>query len=192
MGRQELEAALRREGEERARQIWTEAEVRVREERDALVRQLAVEKQAETSRMASREAAALEQAYVKARRASSLERLEAEQQLAQRLWQLALATLPELQDDTGKVFRRLANELPDGPWERVEVHPRDLPAARAILPQAELSEREELIGGLIAHTRDGRIVVINTLTRRLEQAWSELLPQILSELRLGGVDGTVA
>jgi vacuolar-type H+-ATPase subunit E/Vma4 len=57
--------------------------------------------------------------------------------------------------------------------------PRDEALLRALFPQARIAGDLETWGGVEARTLDGRIVVVNTLEARLEQAQDMLRPIVM-------------
>ena len=42
---------------------------------------------------------------------------------------------------------------------------------------------EQISGGLKVESPEGRVVIINSLDKRLEHLWPEILPEIMRELR---------
>jgi V/A-type H+-transporting ATPase subunit E len=104
-------------------------------------------------------------------------------QLADRLYRTAQALLR--QPDTGKgdeLFVALAGELPDFPWETVKVNSRDKEAASSRFPKAKLivDDANAIRGGLEVSGENGAIRIINTLEKRLERMWPELLPELIA------------
>jgi vacuolar-type H+-ATPase subunit E/Vma4 len=74
----------------------------------------------------------------------------------------------------------LAGELPAAAWQQVRVHPNDFDQARQTFPNAQVEVDATLAGGLVAVSADGRIVLDNSLTGRLRQAWPGLLPALVT------------
>lgn len=109
----------------------------------------------------------------------ALIRLEAEHQLAERLFRLAQAALVRLQGETPSLFAALAAELPSCRWETVRVNPADRELAAAAFPEAQIEAEPEIHGGMVAVAPGGRIRVDNTLGKRLERAWPQLLPRLV-------------
>lgn len=84
-----------------------------------------------------------------------------------------------------EAIRRLRQEAEAKVREQraaAEVHPDDQGLARAALPQALIVGDRRITGGLAVKGQGGRMRVDNTLAKRLERAWPELLPKLLSEL----------
>jgi vacuolar-type H+-ATPase subunit E/Vma4 len=61
----------------------------------------------------------------------------------------------------------------------VHADPRDEPLLRAMYPQARFEFDLQTWGGVVAHTLDGRIVVVNTLEARLEQVQATLRQEVM-------------
>lgn len=184
MGVRELIEALRRDGEEKAGSIRTEAgaEVeKIRGEEAAGIEALRVEYGMRGSAAAAEVTRAiLAEAESRARSIRS----EAESRIAERLFRLASRSLTLLRDDTyGEIFSALVSELPPHPWERVRVHPDDREMAAKAFPGAEIITDGTISGGVDAEWREGRIRVINTFEKRLEKGWGDLLPALMEDIR---------
>lgn len=184
MSRQELLDDLRRQGEAKVKALWEE----VRTAADAYRQELAQEQQAEAERLereTSRQAATSRQRLLNdSRRELTGRRLQATQALAERLHRLALAELPALRrDGGGDLFAALAAELPELPWAEIRVHPDDAQAAQRHFAKAQILPDPELVGGLVARAQDRPLTVDNSLDRRLERLWPQLLPLLLAELK---------
>ena len=184
MGQQELEAALRRDGENQARAIWQSAEAEAEQLRHDTAQALNLQRESAAARREVEIAALHEAALARARKQAQNRRLTAENHLAQRLKNLATGLLEELSLAGGEqLFNDLAAELPAYPWQRIKVHRRDQALARTTFPAAEVLASEGISAGLEVQSDDGRIQIINTLEKRLEHLWSELLPELLKEFR---------
>ncbi|WP_298269081.1 hypothetical protein [Geobacter sp.] len=187
MGSRELAEALRAAAEERAAAIRRGAEAdcgRIRSEAADAVAALREE-------YGRREAAAVEAAKGEIRAAAEqtvrLAGLRAEHLLAERLHRLARELLPGVGAEGGEaLFASLGRELPPGDWERVTVNPADEAPARRLFPGAAIAADPAVFGGLEAERGGGRFRVVNTLEKRLERGWAELLPALLAEIRGGG------
>jgi len=117
-------------------------------------------------------------------------RLGAEKTLSDRLLSVALSSLKQLRHTRyPEVFEKLAKELPSLPWKIVRVHPDDKDLARKHLPDAEIVPMETITGGLDAATADGTIRVVNTFEKRMERAWSDLLPLLIKDVYQEASDG---
>ncbi len=118
-------------------------------------------------------------------------KLVAEKTLSDRLFPIARASLAQLRHDNyPAVFEKLAGELPALPWKLVQVHPSDIDLARRHLPDAEIVPMETISGGVDASNADGTIRVINTFEKRLELAWADLLPLLISAVYEEVSDGS--
>jgi V/A-type H+/Na+-transporting ATPase subunit E len=182
MGSEELLAALRSEAEEKRRIIRQEAAAEaalLNDEAAARLARLREGFQQEQARaIAAQESAILAEAERKARRI----RLAAAGNIAQRLYVLAQGLLPRLRgtDDPG-MFSRLAAELPPVEWEALRVNPTDAEMAAHLFPRARIVLDSAICGGMEALAEEGRIRVINSLEKRLERGWPELLPVLIEE-----------
>jgi V/A-type H+-transporting ATPase subunit E len=183
MGTGELLAALRSEGERKAGVIREEAEAeaaRLKGEVAAtlsLLRQRYAQEQARAAE--AEEGAILAEAYRAARRI----RLAAAERLAERLFKLALALLPHLRSgEYPALFAHLATELPPCEWETVRVNPADVEQAAALFARPRIVPDPSISGGLEALAEGGKMQVVNTLEKRLERGWPELIPLLLKEV----------
>jgi len=75
----------------------------------------------------------------------------------------------------------MAAEIPPLPWKTVRVNPEDVGIARKHFPGAVIITDEGISGGMDVMTGDGKIRVINTLEKRLERAWGDILPHLMKE-----------
>ncbi|HEY7746913.1 MAG TPA: hypothetical protein VIA07_11295 [Desulfuromonadales bacterium] len=183
MGTGELLAALRREGERKAAAIRQAAEAeasRLREESAAGLAMLQAECRQQQEKATAAETGAI---LAEAERAARRVRLAAAENLTERLLALARRLLPGLRTrDYPAIFARLAGELPPAGWETVRVNPADADLAGALFPGARIETDAGICGGLEALTSGGRVQVVNTLEKRLERRWPELLPVLLREI----------
>jgi len=185
MGESELKIALQREGEERIRGFWLEAEANVSAERTAIEAERE-ELHDKAGQQLQAEIALLRSTLLFASQARAREcRLHAETDLEQRLMVLARQLLPEL---TGKdreaLWLALREELPSAEWALFTVHPADRELAMREFPTATIECDETIGGGLIATSADAVIRVDNSLSCRLLRAWPDLLPKLLAEPRI--------
>jgi V/A-type H+-transporting ATPase subunit E len=183
MGRKELIAALNREAEERVRVIRREAETRAAEMRSGTKERLARLREevdmACAMRVAEEERAKLREAEEEAMDI----RLGAERKLSERLFQVATALLSSLREENYReTFRALAAELPEHAWETVTTAPGDETLAREVFPEAHVVSSESIVGGLCVEAEQGKVRVTNTLEKRLERAWEEMLPEVLQDV----------
>lgn len=102
--------------------------------------------------------------------------------LSERLYTIAQGSLRKLRDSDYQVpFRNMAAELPPLPWKTVRVNPEDAGTAREHFPEAGIIIDDSISGGMDVMTADGKIRVINTLEKRLQRAWVDILPHIMKE-----------
>lgn len=131
-------------------------------------------------RIAARERAALADADRAARRVHT----EANARMAERLFALAVASLPRFRDNGyPDLFARLARELPPLTYDEIHVAPADVDLARECFPGVPIVADTGIAGGLDARTRGDRIRIGNALALRLEAAWPSVLPGLMREVR---------
>lgn len=183
MGYVELIAALRRDGEEQLDKIRSDAEreaERVKGNASARIERLKAEY---AGRLAPLEAAQARTVLADAESRASSIRLAAESALAKRLFLLARSSLHHLRDEGyDGLFADLVRELPSGEWRQVVVNPADMALAARHFPDAEITPDPAVVGGLEVSEEGRRISVVNTLEKRGERAWPELLPDILRDI----------
>jgi len=171
-------------GEERVRMIWQQAQAEVHDHQEKGESALAEERrhcQLREQQDLDCFTAALRRA---AEEASWQRQSEVEIHLADRLFSLASNQLPWLREHSGKgLFSTLAAELPSVRWSVVRIHKDDIDLARAAFPEAQVEGDSGITGGLIAQSEDGSMQVINTLEKRLERAWPQLLPELFRLVR---------
>jgi len=120
-------------------------------------------------------------------------RLLAEKELSARLEAAAVSSLTALRKaDYETVFGKMARELPALAWHTVRVNPGDVALAGKFFPGAEVVPDGNITGGLDASIKDGSIRVINTFEKRLERAWSDMLPLLIRDVYREVSDGTPA
>lgn len=183
MGYRELTDSLRRDGDEKARLIRQASEVeadRIRGETAARIKKL----RDDYGKL--RESATAAQGGIilaEAERQAALIRLEAEQAFGSRLYALARDTLVQLRDDRyPELFAALVKELLPCHWQTVRVNPVDTELAGALFPGVEIQADSGITGGLEVSAEGGKVRIDNTLEKRLERAWPELLPRLLSTI----------
>jgi V/A-type H+-transporting ATPase subunit E len=184
MGRRELLEALQHEGRETMDAIAVRG--RAEEERLRSAAELRREELRREHEGRREHLCGVRQRTLKSKgvREAALIRLRAEHALAQRLRERARDCLTQLRgDDGGPLFRALASELPAVPWHTVWAAPGDTALAAALFPGATIIPDETLAGGLKAAAADGTLTVDNSLEKRLERMWPDLLPPLIAELR---------
>lgn len=193
MAQQELEAALRREGEEKAREVWQDVERKARDLRAETDRKVAAVLEKSRQCQCAETLRLREDAKAVALHRTRLRCLAAEDQLAERLKEMAQVILLEMGNSGGdSLFTALADEIPAFDWQNVKVGDRDKTRAKIRFPDAEIETNDRISGGLEVQASDGRLIIINTLEKRLAHLWAELLPELMTELRQRIGDDEVA
>lgn len=180
MGRQELIAALEEEAELSIAQLRAESERRQEVLRTECAQRHERCLAATVTEWQQTENELRRQKGTVARQIARGLLLDAEARLAARLRHLAHEQLPALALTEG-CRERLFAELPSVDWDEVRVAEGDLAAARQAFPHSRATAVPEIYGG-IAACGDG-ITVDNTLEKRLERGWDDLLPDIMAEIR---------
>jgi vacuolar-type H+-ATPase subunit E/Vma4 len=183
MGYKELIEALRREGEEKVRAIWQDAEAKagkIRADASERIKRM----QEEYSLMqASTIKDQIEPILSEAKQKADAIRLTAEKDMSVRLYRLALSVLSDLRDEGySDVFHSLIKEMPSYKWEIVKVNPEDEKMAREYFPDSEIITDSSITGGLEVQAKAGKIRISNTFEKRLERAWMEILPGLMRDI----------
>ncbi len=185
MGRAELTLALKQKGESEARAIWTQAEAEAERYRQQKEQEAAGKRQ-HCSRQA--EESSLEECrHVEWRVAKRVRRirLQALQEIALRLEEIARAELPEfVAERRALLLSEAAASLPAAEWAQVTVHPHDVPQARKLFPGKRIATDDAITAGLIVATEAEAVRVDDSLLRRLERIWPELVGRMLAELEV--------
>jgi V/A-type H+-transporting ATPase subunit E len=191
MSCKELIESLRKAADERVRVLWQEAERHAEDAKAELARKAAgLQEESDRSRMGGGTGPA-STALAEANNKARMLRLAGEHELCQRLLKTASAALPLLRDGQyEKTFARMAGELPALEWTSVNVNPLDSVLARKHFPGANIISDEAITGGLDVSTAEGAIRIVNTLEKRLERAWNDMLSDLVKEVRRDLSDGT--
>ena len=183
MGVDALIASLRTHHQQQIGEIWQEAEAQA-----AVLQKKADDDINDTradfdSRLAAASASEEESIQHQLRDRKRQLLLQAEQRLAARLKKQAEQLLDRLRDqEYDHVFKKLVAELPERKWEQVRVNPADVILARTCLPQVPVEPDTTITGGLVAAADRETVQVDNTLEKRLEKIWPELLPEMVGEI----------
>ncbi len=182
MGCKELIESLRASGNGKIRALHAEAEReagRIRAEGESRIESLRASHARDQSMAADDQSERmLADANAEARRL----RLSTERALAERLHALARAALPALRNvGYADVFTSFVRELPPFPWKTIRVNPEDVALARQHFPGTEVIADPAITGGFIALSAGEEVQVVNTLERRLDSLWEEMLPDIMQE-----------
>ena len=183
MGNGEFIEALRREGEEKIRTICREAEAeaeRIRADAAGRISRIR-ENLGRTHFIALKEQA--EAIVSEADREARMVLLSAEKELSGRLYAVAVKALARLREKRHpEVFDALAQELPVYNWQVVRVNPDDEEIARKYFPGSEIISDGGITGGLDVMDKEGKIRVVNTFEKRLENAWTDILPELIKDV----------
>jgi vacuolar-type H+-ATPase subunit E/Vma4 len=175
--------ALRRQAADEVEAIWQRAHAEADDcragharARSALADELS---RARATLAADLERTTIADAERRARTIGAVARAE----LALRCREIATTLLPRFRDvGQNDLFVVLARDLPARPWSCVRVNPADEHVARHCFPQAAVKLEPSIAGGMEVDLGDGRISVSNTLETRLDAAWPELLPKLVSHV----------
>lgn len=182
MGRAELIAALYREGEEQARDLWLKAEADARQAREDGERALE-QRRSEEAALQARLVADEQRPVLRAgERKARVIRATAKEELAEKLYRLAGECLERFRKNDERLFFTLAEELPSLQWQQVRVNPADRERAEQRFPGAEIISDPDIFGGMQVIDESGRIAVDNRLQKRLERAWPEILPGLIEAI----------
>lgn len=194
MAQHELEAALRRQGDDRAHKIWHSSETAAGQLRNEAAQIFAEQQRSAAERRRVQNSALREAALAAARKHAQNCRLQTEDELAERLMSLAQGLLEELACAGGsKLFQSLSAEIPAYPWQRITVNPRDQSAAGSAFPEAEIVTDPAISAGLEVQSADDEIQIINTLEKRLIHLWPQLQVELFKEIRpMAGDDESFA
>jgi V/A-type H+-transporting ATPase subunit E len=184
MGHDELLADLQKKGDEQVREIWQNAEDEVNERKAHASQKLEEKnsslKQKETSACDEERMAVL----ISASKNTNQILMNAEQQLAKRLYALAQKSIKMLRDQKyASVFTALAGELPDCLWDEVIVHPDDRKQAETVFKKAGIITDKNISGGFKVIGNHKTFFINNTFEKRLERAWPVLLPQLIKQVK---------
>jgi V/A-type H+/Na+-transporting ATPase subunit E len=183
MGCKELISSLRSAGDEKLKTLRAEAEQEAERVRAEAARRIDALRQEHARRHAAEAARHAEVLMAEANSAVRAVGLRAERALADRLYDVARASLHTLRNEGYRdLFTGFAGEFPRFTWKTVRVNPGDVGLAREYFPDAEVQEDPVIIGGMVAASEGDRVRVVNTFEKRLERLWEEMLPDIMKEV----------
>lgn len=190
MSSKELIESLRRSGDEKIRLLRQEAEQEAEAFQAAASQRMTELRRQYEDRLAAATGEETVHALAEAGNKARAIRLSVEQQLSERLMSISRTLLQQVRNNGyPAVFEKMAAELPSLAWNLVRVHPADVGLARKYFPDAEIIPVESFAGGMDVAIRDGTIRVINTLEKRLERAWNDLLPLMVRDVYREVADG---
>jgi len=183
MSQEILIQELHRKSSDKIREMWNEAKKKAERMRSVQEEEYAQIKKTQDGRLQEimRDVAApiIHNAEIQALQTVD----DAMRKLAERLYEMAQATLPQVREkDYRELFAALVRELPESKWESVKVGEPDKELARSFFPDAEIRTDPSLVGGFVVSVDNGRYQVINTLERRLEKAWPYVLPSLIEDI----------
>jgi V/A-type H+-transporting ATPase subunit E len=190
MSYRELIDALEKECGEKIKKIWKEAEEEAdKAKADALKRteEMRCEyERKESSAVRERTDAVVAEAKNRAR----IIRLRGDEELARRLYRLAAESLSQVRDSRYReLFASLVRELPSHPWDIVKVNPGDAGIAGEFFPGAEIMPDTAITGGIEVTDKNAGVRIVNTLEKRLDRAWQDILPELIQDIREGIIHG---
>lgn len=188
MTHEALIASLKTKGKERVETLWHDAQEEV--ERFRAAREAAFDSErVRIERQTSLENQALHDAIVKDGEKEARKLLAAaKSRLGERLYQAAVESLPRFRGkDYETLFAALVAKLPQGPWEEVQIHSRDQALAERFFPGSRVVTDDAIGQGMIVVGRKGRFSVINTLEKRLERGWADILPECFKGIQPEGM-----
>ena len=181
MGCEELIGSLRKEAGEKVLQIRREAEEEAVKIRTSASLRLEALRQDNASKRSVEEEAA--KMLLEAEKRVRMIRLTAEDKLSARFFSLAASSLYRLRGDGyDDLFGKFVSVLPPLAWQTVKVNPADHALAKKFFPEAVIVTDGAITGGLVVEAEEGRMKVINTLDKRLEKSWSQMLPDLLHDI----------
>lgn len=183
MGSRELIESLRETTEERIASMRQEAESDAEKIRSNVYREIERirEHYAKTHALEIREKTV--KILSEGHNQSRLVKLSEENKMSERLYSLALSSLILLRNEGYRdTFLALAGELPPLLWETVRVNSEDVDLAKKCFPDAGIIAKGTITGGMDVLAENGKLRVSNTFEKRLERAWQEMLPRIISDL----------
>jgi vacuolar-type H+-ATPase subunit E/Vma4 len=193
MSCRELIDSLRKAADEKVLLIRREAESEAGEAKAGVARRLDQLRDDADRKRSAAERDAVSEALSAANNRARDVRLSSEQRLSARLKVLTGASLASLR--TGgyeAVFAAMTKELPALSWRTVRVNPEDVALAGKYFPGAEIMQDPHITGGMDVSTEGGSIRVVNTFEKRLERAWSDMLPLLIKDVYREVSDGASA
>ncbi len=191
MSSRELIESLRRSGDEKIRLLRQEAEQEAGALRAAASEKIGELRKQYADKLSAAAGEETIRALAEAGNKARMLRLAAEKMLSDRLLSASRASLQQLRDAAyPALFEKMVLELPSLAWNLVRVNPADVNLARKYFPEAEIVPVEAISGGVDVTVRDGTIRVVNTLEKRLERAWNELLPPMVKDAYREVSDGS--
>lgn len=180
MGYQELIDALIKEGQEKILSIWQKANeesekillekekkiLQIKERYERLTQSLCEEKR--------------EKIMLESKKEAQRIKLEAEKRFLEKIYNLSLSMLNHLREECE--FIDFTKEIPEYKWDIVEVNNADQTIAKELFPDSEILIDNSISAGLRVKTKDEKLYIDNTLEKRLERAWNQIIPELVKEI----------
>jgi vacuolar-type H+-ATPase subunit E/Vma4 len=183
MGYRKLIDSLRTEGAEKVRLIRRKSEEDAEGMRSDMTQKIERLEEQYSRRLSTEVSEVRGSVLAEAQTKKRQKRLLEEKALSERLYSLAQSSLDVLRDERhGEVFSALVGEFPSLPWRKIRVHADDVEIARNYFSNSDVTPDEAITGGLDASSEDGSIRIVNTFNKRLERAWEDMLPELLSDI----------
>jgi V/A-type H+-transporting ATPase subunit E len=181
MGCEELIESLKKEAGEKVLQIRREAEEEAAQIRTSASLRLEALRLDNASKRSIEEEVA--KVILEAEKRARMISLTAEDKLSARLFSLAASSLYRLRGDGyDDLFGKCVNALPPLPWQTAKVNPADQALAKKFFPKSVIVPDSAITGGVEVEAEEGRMKIINTLDKRLEKAWPQMLPDLLHDI----------
>ena len=182
MGCEELIGSLRKEAEEKVREIWREAEEEAGKLQAGFLLRLEALRLENASGSSSEEDR--QKVLLDAGNSARTIRLASEDRLSARLYILAVSSLHLLRGKGYEdIFHRLVLEIPPLGWHSVKVNQDDCDLARKFFPDAAIVADRNITGGMEVEAEEGWVRVANTFEKRLERAWPQMLPGLIADVK---------
>ena len=175
--------ALRRKAKEDSEAVWQAARAGAETYRAEKARSVEEQRARSAEELAKIAAEFARKANAESQRAARTILASSKAALAQRLYGIATEALRDFRHGAyAELLAALAAELPPCTWERVTVNPADRLIAGKLFPRTKVKTDPAIAGGIEAEADGGRVRVSNTLEARLEAAWPEVLPGLMTEV----------
>jgi len=183
MGFDELIEGLRKEADEKVRQVWSDAEAEAGKIREEAAQRVDHSRGEYRKNLKNASDRISDDILFDAERKSREIILLAEKRLSDFLYSLASSDLHSLRNgEYGKVFSGLAGGVPPLQWEEVRVNPEDAASARDMFPGVRIVADTGISGGLEVRSGNCMICINDTFEKRLERAWESMLPLIMQDV----------
>jgi V/A-type H+/Na+-transporting ATPase subunit E len=181
MGCEELIGSLRKEAEEKVREIWREAEEEAGKIQAGFSLRLEALRRENESGGSSEDDR--QKVLLDAGNRARMIRLASEDRLSARLYILAVSSLHLLRGKGYEnIFHRLVLEIPPLGWHSVKVNQDDCDLAKKFFPGSAIVADRNITGGMEVEAEEGWVRVANTFEKRLEREWPQMLPGLMADI----------